>query len=127
MKYATIDNDRYNGTYSGHKFTAWVGDAPDEIGCDDTTCVHFWNGYDEPNHTSFVYGGGDTADQALAELCEVLISSGQDQDALFEIIHDADEYSDNKTPETTFFIVGTDLFKKHFPLTSAILDDLSGD
>jgi len=41
----TIVRDRYSGTYSGGKYTAWnldVEDMPEDISDDDMTCMDFW-------------------------------------------------------------------------------------
>ena len=61
----TIIKDRYNGCYSGGKYTAWPIDywdipgGPD--GC-DPECSKFWREYEYP------VGKGETAQDAINDL-----------------------------------------------------------
>lgn len=57
-----IDEDRYNGLYSAHRYTAWCGLIPDEVNSDEKTCKQFW----EENLT--VFGGGNDPDEAVLDL-----------------------------------------------------------
>lgn len=62
---ATIIHDRYNGTYSGGKWTAWnkhFEDVPEDINGDDMTCFNFWADY------KGVVGKGNTPNTALIDL-----------------------------------------------------------
>jgi hypothetical protein len=61
----TIIQDRYNGIYSGGKFTAWnlyPNELPDEVFSDDVTCRCFWADQE------ITIGRGNTPDEALAML-----------------------------------------------------------
>ena len=55
--------DRYNGTYSGGKYTAWNRySAPDEVWWDDNGCFEFFDTTDIP------YGVGNTPEEAVEDL-----------------------------------------------------------
>ncbi len=59
----TIVSDRYSGTYSGGKYTAWnLRSAPDEVWYDDVTCATFFSSTDIP------YGVGNTPEEAVEDL-----------------------------------------------------------
>ena len=61
----TITSDRYGGTYSGGKFTAWHLDpdaVPEGINGDDCGCYSFWK------HNEIVCGVGDTIEEAVGNL-----------------------------------------------------------
>jgi hypothetical protein len=61
----TIVRARYGGTYEPGKWLAfgcWPAAMPDEWNADDVTCMHFFR---ERRHE---IGGGDTPDEALADL-----------------------------------------------------------
>lgn len=63
----TIVNDRYNGTYSGGKYTAWHLDfyeIPNDIAMDDITVNEFWGVED----LCYLVGKGDTIEQAYKDL-----------------------------------------------------------
>ena len=62
-----IDEDRYGGCYSGHKFTAWFKAAPDDIDAGDVMCNEFWATND------VAFGGGDAPDEAVADLLEKIL------------------------------------------------------
>ena len=64
----TIVKDRYMGSYSGGKYTAWNLDSaevPIDIGADDVSCFSFWR-TDEAD--KYIIGKGDTVSEALADL-----------------------------------------------------------
>jgi hypothetical protein len=61
-----IDEDRYNGAYSGHEYTAWVGGIPDDASGGDSTCYEFWD------TNKVIFGGGNTPDEAVADLFKKL-------------------------------------------------------
>jgi hypothetical protein len=64
----TIVFDRYGGTYSGAKFTAWnlyVREMPEEIGGDDWDCGWWWG---TPESERPVCGKGGTPDEAWMDL-----------------------------------------------------------
>ena len=68
----TIVSDRYHGAYSGGEFLAFPvheWEVPYDHDGDDGTCMYFWNDVD----SSFI-GIGDTAQEALDNLCEKLKS-----------------------------------------------------
>lgn len=63
----TIVNDRYNGTYSGGKYTAWhleFDEVPNDIAMDDITVNDFWDWED----CNYLVGKGDTIEQAYEDL-----------------------------------------------------------
>lgn len=65
----TIVEDRYNGTYSGGRYTAWnlfPWEIPDGAFEDDTSCMFFWE--DNEKHNEFTVGLGDTPDEAERDL-----------------------------------------------------------
>lgn len=64
----TIICDRYNGAYSGGRFTAWPVDEwmVPRLHCgDDGQCMTFWN-----EIKAGIVGVGDTPDKALENLIE---------------------------------------------------------
>ena len=63
----TVVLDRYNGTYSKGKYTAWnmtPDMLPEEIECSDIECMDFWDSY------SGDVGKGDSPDKAMYNLLE---------------------------------------------------------
>jgi hypothetical protein len=61
----TVVSDRYNGTYSGGKYTAWAlypEDIPKAIFSDDDTCCDYFR------TTRDIYGRGDTPNEAIIDL-----------------------------------------------------------
>lgn len=71
-----IDEDRYNGAYSYHKYTAWLNKIPNDINADHTACADMWYRLKEEGH---IYGGGKTPDKALCDLLKKLEKSGQNE------------------------------------------------
>jgi len=66
----TIISDRYNGTYSGGKYTAWPLDfyhVPEEIDEGDPDCQKFWDSY------KGIVGKGSTIQEAHDDLLNKLI------------------------------------------------------
>ena len=60
--------DRYDGCYSGGKFTVWNSypeDIPEDIYSDDDTCYYFWN---HPEDCSKLFGVGNTIQEAIDNL-----------------------------------------------------------
>jgi hypothetical protein len=73
----TIVRDRYTGSYSGGKYTAWNLDAeeiPTDINADDVSCFNFWwtDKADE-----YIIGKGNTVSEALADLYIQLKQRGE--------------------------------------------------
>jgi hypothetical protein len=65
----TIVQDRYNGIYSGAKFTAWnmyPYELPIGATGDDVTCREFWD------NTEIPVGLGNTPNDALFSLATIL-------------------------------------------------------
>ena len=65
----TIVEDRYNGTYSGGRYTAWnlsPWEIPDDAFGDDTSCMFFWE--DNEKYNEFTVGLGDTPNEAERDL-----------------------------------------------------------
>lgn len=61
----TVVCDRYGGTYSGGRYTAWncdPWDVPEEIDEGDVSCSIFWDDYKKP------VGKGVTPLQAMEDL-----------------------------------------------------------
>lgn len=73
----TVVKDRYNGTYSGGKYTAWKlypWGIPEAVFGDDNSC---WNYF---RSTHDIYGRGDTPDEAVIDLkrrLDKLVESGK--------------------------------------------------
>lgn len=64
----TIVADRYNGVYSGGKWTAWnadSGDVPRAINGNDSECMKFW--FNAAN-CGVKYGVGNTPQEAIKDL-----------------------------------------------------------
>ena len=62
----TIVYDRYNGVYSGAKWTAWPDypdTIPEDINSDDVSCDSFWLHADKSS-----IGIGDTPEEAVRDL-----------------------------------------------------------
>ena len=69
----TIVSDRYNGTYSHGKFTAWnceSDEVPTAIFGDDVTCMKFWieTGVKNCFDDYLLFGIGDTVEEAVGNL-----------------------------------------------------------
>lgn len=71
----TIVKDRYNGSYSGAKYTAWncdFWDVPEEIEGGDIECMDFWENYKDKKHNAFkesvFVGKGSSPNEALDNL-----------------------------------------------------------
>lgn len=83
----TITADRYNGTYSGHAYTAWwasVDQVPTEIEGDDATCRNFWDDVRSGKRIAPVYAGGATAMLAEEALDKKLETITAYWDPIFE-------------------------------------------
>lgn len=62
----TIISDRYDGVYSGGKWTAWnldESEIPEDASGDDLACYDFWNMEEKP-----VCGIGQTPNEAYEDL-----------------------------------------------------------
>ena len=75
-----IIRDRYTGTYSGGKYTAWSGDVedilpPPEVEADDVVCGIFW--HNQEDNPTYIVGKGDTVSEALADLYIQLKQRGE--------------------------------------------------
>lgn len=73
-----IVHDRYHGTYSGARWTAFMrNDIPPGSQAEDVTCMDFWASFDEP------VGRGSTAQGALDDLAKQVdrLRSSRKQDA----------------------------------------------
>ena len=65
----TIVDDRYNGTYSGGKYTAWnmsCWQIPSAVWGDDVECRNFW--WFNADFEQFPVGKGDTPNEAAQNL-----------------------------------------------------------
>ena len=65
----TVVKDRYLGTYSGGKYTAWNLDyfeIPMDVALSDVPCMEFWD--NENIQNNYIIGKGDTAEEAIADL-----------------------------------------------------------
>ncbi len=74
----TIVRDRYTGTYSGGKYTAWnveLEEIPTEIADNDVPCRNFW--YEQEDNPTYIVGKGDTVSEALADLYIQLKQRGE--------------------------------------------------
>lgn len=73
----SIIEDRFTGSYSGGKFTAWHAEAneiPSDVFSDDVICSVFWNNPDK--HNSPLFGIGDTIYDAVTDLYKKMLSRG---------------------------------------------------
>lgn len=71
----TITRDRYRGTYSGGRFTAWnchPDDIPEEISLDDVSCQEWWYSSD----TRYV-GRGNSPLEAVSDLYRRILHLGE--------------------------------------------------
>ena len=76
----TITADRYTGTYSGGKYTAWSGDVedilpPPEAEADGVVCRNFW--YEQEKAPTYIVGKGNTVSEALTDLYIQLKQRGE--------------------------------------------------
>ena len=67
-----IEQDRYQGKYSGHRYTAWRGIRPKYIDDVEDVCQAFWEELPEP----LIFGGGSTPKEAFADLIRKLLGQG---------------------------------------------------
>ncbi len=73
-----IIRDRYTGTYSRGKYTAWnivLEEIPMEIEAEDAICRNFW--YEQEDSPTYTVGKGDTVSEALADLYIQLKQRGE--------------------------------------------------
>ena len=71
----TIVKDRYNGAYSGGKYTAWNRHPciiPNEIFYDDVTCAAFWD------LNLIPCGIGETPEEAERDLVEKMRTANRE-------------------------------------------------
>ena len=64
----TVVADRYNGVYSGGKYTAWnmyPYVVPKDIFGDDIDCYDFWS---EAKSNGLIFGVGDSVIEAIEKL-----------------------------------------------------------
>ena len=67
----TIIMDRYNGVYSGGKYTAWNCQPhfiPSGIYGDDMDCYDTWDEVRADVHMKYMFGVGDTIEDAIKNL-----------------------------------------------------------
>ena len=70
-----IVKDRYNGTYSGGKWTAWnLNYVPSKADADDIECADFFS------KNNIVYGRGETPEEAIEDLKMILDCGISDPD-----------------------------------------------
>lgn len=73
----TIIKDRYTGSYSGGKFTAWnldFDEVPGDIESSDIPCSTFWG--ENERDEKYVVGLGKTPNKSLKDLCFKLKKKG---------------------------------------------------
>ena len=73
-----IIKDRYTGTYSRGKYTAWniyYEEIPFDIEGEDAVCRNFW--YAQEDNPTYIVGKGDTVSEALADLYIKLKQRGE--------------------------------------------------
>lgn len=88
--------DRYNGTYSGGKWTAWnLNYVPWKIDADDTECADFFS------KNTIVYGRGETPQEAIDDLKMILNCGIPDPDE-----EDEDEEEEKMEPTSVWRIEG---------------------
>ena len=90
--------DRYNGTYSGGKWTAWnLSYVPSKIDADDTECADFFA------KNMIVYGRGETPQEAIDDLKMILNCGIPDPDE-----EDEDEEEEKMEPTSVWKIENID-------------------
>lgn len=90
--------DRYNGTYSGGKWTAWnLSYVPSKIDADDTECADFFA------KNMIVYGRGETPQEAIDDLKMILNCGISDPDE-----EDEDEEEEKMEPTSVWRIENID-------------------
>lgn len=76
-----VIKDRYCGTYSGGEYTAWrcgIGYIPDGVFEDDVECATTWSKLKaRRNKGEFLYGVGETPDEALNDLAKTIIRNSE--------------------------------------------------
>ena len=94
----TIISDRYNGTYSGAKYTAWnlrPYEVPRAVGGSDIECHDFWTGADPDSYEykgNHVIGMGSTIQEAKDDLVRKM-QKAYDEAAVGEICSKFDTIS----------------------------------
>lgn len=77
-----VIKDRYGGVYSGGEYTAWscgISYIPDGVFEDDVTCGSTWGALKEARDKGkFVYGVGETPDDALRDLAKTIIRNSKE-------------------------------------------------
>ena len=79
----TIVGDRYNGVYSGAKYTAWnqfFYRVPQEIEGSDPECTIFWREFIQGMPNGFMLepvfvGFGNTTDEAINDLFNKMVNN----------------------------------------------------
>ena len=93
-----IIKDRYNGTYSGGKWTAWnLSYVPSKIDSDDIECADFFS------KNTIVYGRGETPQEAIDDLKMILNCGIPDPDE-----EDEDEEEEKMEPTIVWRIENID-------------------
>jgi len=91
--------DRYNGTYSGGKWTAWnLSYVPSKIDADDVECADFFS------ENTIVYGRGETPQEAIDDLKMILDCGVSDPDEE----DDEDEEDEKMEPTSVWRIENID-------------------
>jgi hypothetical protein len=91
--------DRYNGTYSGGKWTAWnLNYVPWKIDADDNECADFFS------KNTIVYGRGETPQEAIDDLKMILDCGVSDPDEE----DDEDEEDEKMEPTSVWRIENID-------------------
>lgn len=70
----TITRDRYRGTYSGGRFTAWnchPDEIPEEISLDDVSCYKWWH-----SSGAKLVGRGNSPLEAVSDLYRLILHTG---------------------------------------------------
>lgn len=79
-----VIKDRYGGVYSGGEYTAWrcgVSYIPEGVFEDDVTCGKTWGTLKTyRDNGTFVYGVGETPDDALHDLAKCMIRNSKIQE-----------------------------------------------
>ena len=77
----TITVDRYNGTYSNGKYTAWncePCEVPTEISDGDDVCFDFWLNVDKNDIPTF--GVGNSINEAVKHLQDKILDKALKED-----------------------------------------------
>lgn len=98
-----IVKDRYNGTYSGGKWTAWnLGYVPSKVDADDIECADFFS---KPN---LIFGRGETPQEAIDDLNHMRYYGGHMTMERIKEVNISDDEEEKMKPTSVWKIENID-------------------